>query len=415
MNKKLMAVAVAGALAAPGVALAQASSVTISGYFQVGLESVAHSSPTVPAAARRLNTSQMRVVDNASRIVFNSNEDLGNGLSAVAQLDVRYQPDQAGGVPTNNKIGEGSTWVGLKSNTMGRLIMGRYDLHYFKAGDDLFQRGGALDATSIALFDFIGGTPIANTSRTQNVVAYDMPNFNGLTATIAWSANPLNSTELDMINTVGAAATAQGITPGVVPGTVTAGVAGATSPVIGTTASRKGDGWNINPSYTNGPFNIGWSYWRAKADAPAAATNDQRGDSVYGGYKFGGLKVGLAWNRSKLENATTGIKAAERTAWSLPITYNWGPNTVAGHYTRASNISCDTGCVTNDTGARMIAVAYIYDLSKRTALAATYAKINNDSNAAYNLFTSAVLGSTDTATVAGESPRMLQLSIKHKF
>ena len=40
MNKKLMAVAVAGALAAPGVAFAQASSVTISGIFKVGADNI---------------------------------------------------------------------------------------------------------------------------------------------------------------------------------------------------------------------------------------------------------------------------------------------------------------------------------------------------------------------------------------
>jgi predicted porin len=59
MNKKLMAVAVAGALAAPGVALAQASSVTISGFFKVGLESLSYSNQA--AGVSRLNNSQMRV------------------------------------------------------------------------------------------------------------------------------------------------------------------------------------------------------------------------------------------------------------------------------------------------------------------------------------------------------------------
>ena len=39
MNKKLLVVAVAGALAAPGVALAQ-SSVTISGIFKASLENI---------------------------------------------------------------------------------------------------------------------------------------------------------------------------------------------------------------------------------------------------------------------------------------------------------------------------------------------------------------------------------------
>jgi hypothetical protein len=43
MNKKLMVVAVASALAVPGLALAQASSVTISGIFKVGVDQVSYS------------------------------------------------------------------------------------------------------------------------------------------------------------------------------------------------------------------------------------------------------------------------------------------------------------------------------------------------------------------------------------
>jgi predicted porin len=389
MNKKLLAVAVAGALAAPGVALAQASSVTISGFFKVGLESISYSG----SPATRLNSSQMRVVDNSSRILFNSVEDLGNGLAAVGQLDVRFAPDQAGAAPTSNPIGSGNTFVGLKSNTWGMLTIGRWDLHYGKAGDATADKAGALQGSSISLFDYIGAAPIANTTRTQNVLKYDSPNWNGFNATIAWTANPVGNTEADMIN-----------------------------PAPAGGSSRKGDGWNVNPNYSNGPFNIGYSYWRAKPDAPVAATLDQRGDSLLGAYKFGGFKIGLAWNRSRLDTAVgvglvgAGTKAAERTAWSLPMSYTWGPNNIVGHYTRAQKISSDiAGVVTDNTGARMLAVAYVYDLSKRTSLAATYAKINNDTNANYNLFTSASLGSTDAVPVAGESPRIFQLSIKHAF
>src|SRR5471032_3364991 len=118
MNKKLLAVAVAGALAAPGVALAQASSVTITGVFKVGLENLSYSN--VPSNTR-LNNSQMRVVDNSSQIYFQMVEGLGNGLEAIAKLDVRFAPDQNSNdnacLPTKfaSSIGSGNTWVGLRS------------------------------------------------------------------------------------------------------------------------------------------------------------------------------------------------------------------------------------------------------------------------------------------------------------
>jgi hypothetical protein len=54
-------------------------------------------------------------------------------------------------------------------------------------------------------------------------------------------------------------------------------------------------------------------------------------------------------------------------------------------------------------------------LSKRTSLAATYAQIKNEQNINYNLFTSNSLGSADTVTANGEDPRIIQLTILHRF
>ena len=390
MNKKLMAVAVAGALAAPGVALAQASSVTISGYFKVGLENFSVSNPS----PLRLNSSQMRVVDNSSRILFNMVEGLGNGMDGIAQLDIRFDPGQAVPVAAGfNPIGSGNTFLGLRSKSWGQATIGRHDLHWGKAPDEIWWKAGATAAAALSLFDFIGPTAVG-AFRSNNSIKYEMPAFGGFNGVIGWTANPVVNTEGDMSLTNG----------------------------VGVT-TRKGDGWNINPSYTNGPLQVGYSYWSARPDAPVAATNDQRADSLYGHYVFGGLKIGLGWNRARLNGSTTGAKVAERTAWSLPVRYNWGPHTVVGHYTRAGDISSDVvGAVTSNTGANMVALAYVYDLSKRTSLALTYAKINNDSAGAYNFFANAAWGSPDGGIVVGvpgvsssESPRMLQATIKHAF
>jgi len=421
MNKKLLAVAVAGALAAPGIAFAQAASVTITGAFKVGLENLSYSNsnPTT-----RLNTSQMRVVDNSSLIIFQMVEPLGNGLDAIAKLDVRFAPDQssnnAAGTPSSSSasIGSGNTWVGLRSATLGSVTLGRWDLHYNVAPGhaDTAGSAAALGSDNIALLSFMqsargANQAIANATRTQNVVKWDSPTWGGFNAIVAWSANPYGSglvgaSEGDMtsLGTAAALATAIGATP--------------------TTSSRKGDAWNINPSYTNGPFQVGYSFWKAKGDAPTATTFDQRGDTAYGYYKFGGFKVGLVWNRSRVntpfDNAIVGVgggtKVAQRDAWSVPLSYTFGPNTIMGHYTRANKNKSDlAGAVTDDTGAKMFQLAYLYEFSKRTSVGLTYAKISNDSNANYNLFTSTSLGSQDATVLAGESPRLIQATVRHAF
>jgi predicted porin len=407
MNKKLMAIAVAGALAAPGVALAQASSVTISGIFKLGVENISYGNNV----STRLNKSQTRVVDNSSRVIFNTVEDLGNGLAAIGQLDVRFAPDQASsiGATLGNPIGSGNSWVGLRSRSWGTLTVGRWDLHYGKGPSEMTRGAGALQASDVSLFDFIGATPIANASRTQNVVKYDSPNWAGFDATIAYSANPSNAVggEADMT-------------------------------ASGSTNSRRGDAWNINPRFTMGPFAIEYSYWKAKPDAPTAipavtATTtlvgvlgsgatafDQQGHSLTGKYTIGGLKVGIGANRSRLNPTVntadfgTGDRL-ERTTWSVAGQYNWGPHTVFAHYDRAARLKSNLDLGDNNTSAKMVAVAYEYSLSKRTSLGVTYAQIKNDSDINYNLFTSSALGSADTATQAGEDPRIFQVTILHRF
>jgi predicted porin len=321
---------------------------------------------------------------------------------------------------TPNPIGSGNTYVGLRSKTMGQLTFGRWDLHYGKGPSEQTRGAGALVSSDVSLFDYIqtplgttaatpagvvGNQPIAATSRTQNVVRYDTPNWGGFTATLAWSANPGNaaSGEADM-------------------------TAGAT-PVAAGTNARKGNGWNFSPKYVIGPFQAEYSWWRAKPDLPvnssSAVTNDQRGDSLNAKYQFGGLQVGLGWNRSRLQNATTSVTLAERNAWALAGNYKWGPHAVYAHYTKAGNIStgvvgsptgaCPGASCTNNTGARMISAVYEYSFSKRTSVAATYAKIKNDANANYNFFTSSSLGSTDATVLNGESPRIFQATILHLF
>ena len=69
----------------------------------------------------------------------------------------------------------------------------------------------------------------------------------------------------------------------------------------------------------------------------------------------------------------------------------------------------------NATGANMWAIGYSYDLSKRTSLGVTYARINNQPNAAYNLYNSASLGLGQRGLLAGEDPRMFGTTIRHAF
>ena len=376
MKKKLLAVAVAGMFAAP--AFAQ-TSVTISGMIKGGFENLKY------ASSAKNPASQSGVVDDSSRIIFNVVEDLGGGLQAIYQADMRWAID------SGTLAGTGNTHVGLRSKDWGRIFFGRQDLHYFNRESDLTVRG-SLRADSISLLAFAGGggQAIAGATRTPNVVHYTTPNWGGFTAIVAYSSNPGAAAEADIASTI-----------------------------------RRGRAWNINPNMAGSNWQVGYSYWTSKNDAGgnAIATGDQRADRLYGSYTWGGLKVGLAWDKSKIKGAVNGLELSNRTVWSLPVSYSWGNHTIQAHYDRAgadkANVA-NAGSVqalngNTDSKSRMFAISYAYDLSKRTSAAVTYARINNGTGAAYNFFTSAALGLGNVAPAAGEDPRMWALTLRHAF
>ena len=387
MNKKLLAVAVAGALAAPVVALAQ-SSVTISGNIKMSLQQYKISNAS--AARAGTNTSQSLIHDDSSRIIFNMTEDLGGGLQAIAQIDWRVVPDShvsAAGVPQDN-VG-GNNHVGLRSKAWGRIFFGRQDVHYFGRESDLTVKND-LQSDSISLLAFVagagvanGGIPIAGATRTSNIVHYTTPNWGGFTGVIAYSFNP-TLPEADLGST-----------------------------------TRKGYAWHLAPTYEGRNFTVGYSYWNQKADGTLAFAN-QRGDRLFGSYRWGGFKIGAAWDKSKVTNeggvvnAVTGsTTAARRDAWSIPVEYTWGPHWIGGHYTKANN---DKATAVQD-GAKMWALGYNYSLSKRTSVGVTYAQISNDTGATYTPFTGngSLGGGAAHTALAGEDPRFWSMTIRHAF
>lgn len=363
MDALRLAAAIAGAFAVPAAAIAQ-SSVTISGTLKMAVENVKlHQTAKSPS-------SEGRVVDELSRVIFQVVEDLGGGLQAVAQIDWRVTPDAGADAISGN------SWVGLRSKRWGTLALGRFDLHYHNSASELTTKAGSLKGWDVALLAFAGGggTAIAQNTRTANVVRYESPKWGGAALLVAFSTNPA-APEADIGSTV-----------------------------------RRGDAWNLAPSYTASNWQVAWSHWRSRPDA--FATADQDGDRVWGYYTWGGFKVGVAWDRAKLTSGATGIVTSNRTAWSVPVRYSTGRHTFYADYAKARD---DKATIAAD-GARMVAIAYSYDLSKRTAIGLTYARIVNDVGAFYNLYNSAAgQGSPSAAVAAGEDPRIWSFVIRHAF
>lgn len=350
------------ALGVPVAALAQ-SSVSITGFLKLGVEQL-RLGQTAKSPA-----SENRIADDSSRIIFALTEDLGAGLQALAQVDMRV------GVDSGAVAASGNNWIGLRGRTWGRLTAGRHDLHYNNDATEITGKAGSKKAGAVALLAYAGGggTAIAGNTRTPNTVVWDSPKWGPLELRIAYSTSPFAN-----------------------EGDIASGV-------------RRGRGWNVAPRLAGDHWLAGWSHWDAKPDG--ALAGEQRADRLWGYYGWGGFRAGLAYDRSRILTGG-GADTSRRTAWSVPLRYRSGSHNLHLEYTRAK----DDRVTAAADGARMLALAWVYDLSKRTSLGLSYAHIRNDAGAAYNFDGSAGgSGSASGAVAAGEDPRILAATIRHSF
>src|SRR5512133_2870572 len=121
MNKKLVALAVAGAFALPMAAQAQTANVTLYGRANMDMEFVngrilapGVTQPTTCTNVNNCVTSNptvFRVSSNSSRFGLRGTESLGGGLNAIFQLENSVPWDNGGG-----NIGGRGTFVGLQGS-----------------------------------------------------------------------------------------------------------------------------------------------------------------------------------------------------------------------------------------------------------------------------------------------------------
>ena len=405
MKKTLIAMA---ALVATS-AFAQ-SSVTISGFLHGSYDAF---SVKNSGAARTGNKSENRVSDNSSRIVFNMVEDLGGGLSAVGQFDLRvgldaqqrFAPDDVPTATVRNPSSfpgtTGNNHVGLSSKSMGAIRLGRQDIHYTE-GAHFNHTSAATIASSINVLHSNGsaGGSIANWSRTPNLVWYTSPTINGLNATLGYSTN----------------------------GTRTSGGFMEQENDMATN-QRKGSTAYQRLSYTNGPVALVYSNVSSKSDwlstgtiSAGASVNalaqnrpDQKGSILTAKYAMGNFNVGYAIAQTSTTNTATLIETKNSNN-QLGLGYKTGAHNLAYTITNKGDNKV-AGVTVVNTGAKQTSLVYGYDLSKRTSVGIAMVNLKNESGSSNSLFYNGenAIGSYGSAALAGESHKATAFSIKHTF
>lgn len=401
MQKKLIALAVASLAA--GSAFAQ-SNVTVSGMVSVSNNYWNFSDK----AAGSLKTNENRLDDNTSRFTVKGTEDLGGGLSAYFQIENRVSADTRPNSTFGNAQGlaDGESFVGLKHNNLGSVGFGKFAMHYHEAigYSESYRAIQTQMYGSTGILGQISGTYIAGSTRAQNTIKYDTPNFSGFSGKLAYSFSPFGN-----------------------EGTITnTGATGGVSNQYGgaPAAAVNGDyndgyAWTIAGRYNNGPINALLSYYKFSPEY-GTSTNfgkvgGQESWKAHFDYKFGfGLKVGVGYDRSKAVAYVSGLNSTNnlvtndrtRSAWMIPVSYNFGAHGVYFTYAKANSFSG-----VSNSGADQYTLAYDYALSKRTYVGASYVALSNSKNAAYQPWLSGISTLGGSGLVAGENASAFSLNM----
>ena len=360
MKKSVLALAALGAFA--GAASAQ-SSVTLFGVADVAIQSIDNGDRTYS-----MGTDGM----SSSRLGFRGVEDLGGGLKASFWLEMGIALDTGGNASIwgNNTASNANrlffnrrSTVSL-SNQWGELRLGRdYTPTFWNwTVFDPFGTNGVGAATNLALGSdlqtALAGTTYGTLVRANNQVSYILP---------AGQFGP--------------------------------GLYGQLSVAAGENAPGN-KYWGGRIGYAAGPFDVAGSY--GETDCLDLACNiDLTSWNIGGSWNFGFMK--LAGFFGEIEAKGLG-NTATRENWYVGVTAPFGQWT--GKFSYGGTNGKD---LLNNLDATQWAIGVDYNLSKRTALYATWSSISNDNGARFSVSTQASTLQQGSNSTGG------QLGVRHTF
>lgn len=369
MQKKIIALAIAAAVSAPAFA---DSNVTI-----YGVANVSYDMTKTGTVAAVDNFSSNKVSSNTSRLGFKGNEDLGDGLSAVWQIESRIDIDNSAG----NTLANRNTFLGLSSASAGTVLMGRHDTPYNISnrkydlfGDTLADNRSIMGggATTVA---GVGSSALSFNGRQPNVIAYISPAMSGFTGAIAY-------------------------------------VAGAEGQTLA--AQTKGSAWSLAALYGNGPISANFAYevhnaGTAPGTAGLGVTAKETAWTISGGYKVAEFEVNGIYEKSS-DDLAAGTNALGHRAYYLSGKYNFGSNAVKLAYANAA------ANATANTDATQVSLGFDHSLSKRTTVYALYTKLSNGTQGDYQLSGNGTGAPALTPVQAnGGTPSAFSFGMKHTF
>jgi predicted porin len=335
MKKSLLALAVAGAFS--GAAFAQ-SSVTLFGIVDTNIGRISGSDNG--GSVTRVNNSGY----NSSRLGVRGVEDLGGGLQAGFWLEMGVATDNgssASNTSTNNQTSGALGNTGLqfaRRSTVsllggfGEVRLGRdytpgfWNLTIF----DPFGTNGVGTSATAGNTGLSG--PFVTAVRASNSVGYFLPrNIGGLYGQVMWATGENNS---NLAN------------------------------------SKDGNLLGGRIGWAGGPVDVAVAYDKTKY-LSGAAQGDVTRINVGASFAFGPVKPMVIYNMQEVDTTTS--PDPERKDLEVGVIWTIGAGDI-----RAKWAKNDVKNTSND--GVLIAVGYVHNLSRRTALYGTFARYDNKGN-----------------------------------
>jgi predicted porin len=386
------------ALAATG-AFAQ-STVTIYGRAHVAYDGMY--SATGSATAATDLKSRRRVSDDGSRIGLRISEDLGGGLRAFSVIETGINIDtatansQAGTANSGTGFfGTREAHVGIGNNT-AELRLGRQNVFWgMGPTEDVGANriSGGVGSSFSAPSSGYGAAPAARLENTVQVVAGS--DLGGFAGSSVWFAHP-------------------------VP---------AENALLGQDVKAVAQGFTAR--YITGPFGVQYDYAKNKntVNGLTVADDTKTGSKLGLSYIYApGSKVYFAnstFSIAYTDAATnavltpttlgTGVMAGYRKQSNnqFGVQHRMGNLELHAQYVIQAKVKNVAGTSIADTGAKAYALGARYELSKRTALTASYNVIDNE--AANNINISGGGQSSVAALGKGANLKVARASIQHLF
>ncbi len=434
MNKKLIAVAVGGALTAFGAApaLAQNATVNVYGTFYGEYDFISNGAKSGSQADSYKRYDHFQ--NPGSEIGFRGEEKLGGGMSAWFQCNTSIDYRGSSNASSTNSQA-GSTWctrnsaLGLKG-AFGNAFYGNWLTPWTRinnagnvGSNDTGMWGNAhIIAGTSSTFGISSPQQAINTvsaavyrRRQNNLFTYETPNFAGFTAMGAITTRNFASS-----------ATAQQFRTRL---------------------------WSVGAQYDNGPLFVGAAFEKhddfydrgtsLAVPITGILPGDDQGWTIGSAYTFSNnLKLGGHYNSYKSQasfiNTATGLGGDTKlSTWHIGI--DWmisGPhgvriaysraNNVKGLYTVANNPAGSLAAANNPTGivgtpmnarpdagpataADMMQIRYVFQASKRTEFTIGASRTNNRANATYET------GGANSTQFKGADSHAFGMGMRHSF